>query len=502
VLVTGSLGFIGKHLMEALGRRPGVTAIGYDLGTPPEVLEQALREADVIYHLAGVNRPQNTEEFQTGNAGFTEALCSKLLTLRGLAPFTPAPSSPLPAPRSLPLLVLSSSIQAEVDNPYGQSKRQAEQAVETYALRAAELSSPVSLSAGGEGWGEVESPAPGPAPSVLHPPSSAVPLPLALDGGSSKLGVEPSPSPAPRSIIFRLPNVFGKWCRPNYNSVTATFCHNLAHDLPITISDPAKELELVYIDDVITAFLAVLDQHLTLPAPRSPLPAPCSYLSIPRSFRVTLGDLAARIRSFRDSRNTLVMPSFADDFTRCLYATYLSYLDGPDFAYSLDLKTDNRGCLAEFMKSAAFGQIFVSRTKPGITRGNHYHHTKTEKFLVLEGDALIRFRPILSQEQGVQRAEPGASSTGPAPASPSPLPSTLEIGSSALEVRGSPAASGSASSPLIQHRVSGPDFRVVDIPPGYTHSIENIGTTELVTLFWASEIFDPTHPDTYPMAVK
>jgi UDP-2-acetamido-2,6-beta-L-arabino-hexul-4-ose reductase len=201
--------------------------------------------------------------------------------------------------------------------------------------------------------------------------------------------------------------------------------------------------------------------------PRSPLPAPCSFLSVPRSFRTTLGELADRIRSFRASRKTLLLPSFADDFTRCLYATYLSYLDGPDFAYSLDLKTDNRGCLAEFMKSPAFGQIFVSRTKPGITRGNHYHHTKTEKFLVLEGEAIIRFRPVA--EQGAERPERGIEAL---------------------------------HSPLIEHRVCGRDFRVVDIPPGYTHSIENIGATELITLFWASEIFDPTHPDTYALPVE
>jgi UDP-2-acetamido-2,6-beta-L-arabino-hexul-4-ose reductase len=443
VLVTGANGFIGKHLVEALNRRPNTRVIGYDLGTPPGVLDQGLREADVIYHLAGVNRPQNVEEFQTGNANFTENLCSKLLALRSC----PVPS-PLPSPRSHPLLVLSSSIQAELDNPYGRSKCQAEQAVEAYAAQAASL----------------------------HAPSS--------------------PLPAPRSFIFRLPNVFGKWCRPNYNSVTATFCHNIAHDLPITISDPSKKLELVYIDDVIAAFLSVLDSlpapssKLTPPRspsslcldvgssalqvepssaspPRSPLPAPCSFLSVPRSFRTTLGELADRIRSFRASRKTLLLPSFADDFTRCLYATYLSYLDGPDFAYSLDLKTDNRGCLAEFMKSPAFGQIFVSRTKPGITRGNHYHHTKTEKFLVLEGEAIIRFRPVA--EQGAERPERGIEAL---------------------------------HSPLIEHRVCGRDFRVVDIPPGYTHSIENIGATELITLFWASEIFDPTHPDTYSLPVE
>lgn len=369
ILVTGSAGFIGKHLMEALGRRPDVRVFGYDIGNTVEELDQALAAADVIYHLAGVNRPQNPGEFQTGNVDSTESLCTSLQRLG-----------------RKPTIVLSSSIQAELDNPYGISKRQAEQVLQAWSQRT---------------------------------------------GG--------------RGVIFRLKNVFGKWCRPNYNSVTATFCHNLAHDLPISISDPNKELELVYIDDVIAALTAVLDEKNTADL--------CSYREVPRAFKITLGALAGKIQSFRQSRQSLTLPSFADDFTRRLYATYLSYLEGPDFAYNLDLKTDNRGCLAEVMKSEHFGQIFVSRTKPGITRGNHYHHTKTEKFLVVEGEAVIRFRSI----------QPGGAGERPA---------------------------------IIEHRVSGRDFRVVDIPPGYTHSIENVGSLEMVVLFWASEVFDPANPDT------
>ena len=244
-------------------------------------------------------------------------------------------------------------------------------------------------------------------------------------------------------MIFRLKNVFGKWCRPNYNSVTATFCHNIAHDLPISISDPARELDLVYIDDVIAAFIGCLD---------APGKHGCARREVEPSYRTTLGELAEKIRSFRASRQTLVLPSFEDAFTRRLYATYLSYLEGEAFAYKLEQKADPRGCLAEFMKSAQFGQLFISRTKPGITRGNHYHHTKTEKFLVVEGDAVVRFRPILGGE-------------------------------------------------VIEHSVSGREFKVVDIPPGYAHSIENIGAGELVTLFWASEIFDPTRPDTFGLPV-
>ena len=364
ILVTGSAGFVGKHLMESLGRRPGVQAVGVDIGSKPEDLETALAQADAIFHLAGTNRPQNVEEFTTGNADFTAHICERLQQLG-----------------RHPLIVFSSSIQAALDNPYGVSKRQAEDAISRYA--------------------------------------------------------EEAKAPA---AIFRLRNVFGKWCRPNYNSVTATFCHNIAHDLPISISDPDRELELVYIDDVVAGFLAALDQP--------PAVGTCERREILKFHKITLGGLAEKIRSFRESRKTLLLPDFSDELTKRLYATYLSYLDGSDFGYLLDKKTDPRGCLAEFVKSPAAGQIFVSRTKPGITRGNHYHHTKTEKFMVVEGSAIIRFRHINSQE-------------------------------------------------VIEYPVEGHEFKVVDIPPGYTHSIENVGTAEMVVLFWASEIFNPENTDTY-----
>jgi UDP-2-acetamido-2,6-beta-L-arabino-hexul-4-ose reductase len=405
--------------MEALGRNQTVRAIGYDLGVPDSELDRALGEADVIFHLAGVNRPQNVDEFKQGNTGFTEQICAKLEALK-----------------RTPLVVMSSSIQAELDNPYGISKRMAEKALMAWSERT----------------------------------------------GAT-------------AIVFRLKNVFGKWCRPNYNSVTATFCHNIAHNLPIAISDPARELDLVYIDDVIHALTSVLYPPSSdvrpptsdlrplasdLRPPASdlrPLTSGFSYREVERSFKVTLGDLASKIRSFRESRTTLKLPPMDDAFTRCLYATYLSYLDGPDFSYGLDIKTDPRGSLAEFMKSAPFGQIFVSRTKPGITRGNHYHHTKTEKFLVVEGDAVIRFRKI----------------------DPAACPPSSDLRPLTSDLR--PLAPGS-SQPVIEHKVSGREFKVVDIPPGYTHSIENVGTTEMVVLFWASEIFDPSHPDTFAANVK
>ena len=361
--------------MAWLGRLPEVRVLGFDQENSPQALAEALAEADMVYHLAGVNRPQTEAEFTTGNVDLTAQLCDRLLALGRTTP-----------------IVLSSSIQAELDNPYGVSKRQAEAVVADYAAR-----------------------------SGAH------------------------------VVIYRLKNVFGKWCRPNYNSVVATFCYNIAHDQPITISDPARELELVHVDDVVEAFVAEV---------RSQGSGVC-YKEVAPSYRVTLGQLAHLIRSFRESRRTLHVPDFSDAFTCKLYGTFLSYLGPDDFAYDLTKRTDPRGALAEFVKSEPFGQLFISRTAPGITRGNHYHHTKTEKFLVVEGEAVIRFRAIggRSTEAGGQRSE------------------------------------------VIEYCVSGKDFRVVDIPPGYTHSIENVGEGELVTLFWASEVFDPERPDTQAMAV-
>lgn len=362
-LVTGAEGFIGKHLIEALRRTQAFRTIAVVRATPPAELAAGLREADIVFHLAGANRPADPGEFATVNAGLTRTICT-ILREAG----------------STPQLVFSSSIQAELDNPYGRSKREAEAVLADWSQET---------------------------------------------GGSV--------------VVFRFKNVFGKWCRPNYNSVTATFCHNIAHGLPIEISDPARDIDLVYIDDVIA--------HLVAAVSRPSQPG-VVFAEVNPSHRVTLGAMAEVIRAFRESRRSLQLPSFSDEFTRRLYATYLSYLDSGNFAYSLEQKSDQRGTLAEFIKQQHFGQVFVSRTLPGITRGNHYHHTKTEKFLVLAGEAVIRFRPILRGD-------------------------------------------------VIEYRVSGQEFKVVDIPPGYSHSIENVGGTELVTLFWASEIYDPQKPDVY-----
>lgn len=407
ILVTGAKGFVGRNLVVMLGEQSVVEVVGYDLDDPADVLDNGLAIADVVFHLAGVNRPQKPEDYQAGNTGFTQAICEKLLALG-----------------RKPLIVLSSSIQAELDNPYGLSKRGAE--------------------------------------DVL--------LNFSKETGS-------------RLIIFRMKNVFGKWCRPNYNSAVATFCHNIARNLPITISNRSNVVNLVYVDDVCAAMMEAAG--IVQPSCNHFVPAEDSaFADITPSFQIILGELVDTITAFKETRSSLQVPAFNDPFICRLYATYLSYLEESDFAYGLDIKTDNRGCLAEFLKSPSFGQIFVSRTKPGITRGNHYHHTKTEKFLVVQGQAVIRFRKIESETGSRFKAQD----------------SRLKNDNYTPEMQSSNDENKKPE--VIEYRVSGEEFKVVDIPPGYTHSIENIGTDELVTLFWANQVFDPEKPDTYFESVE
>jgi UDP-2-acetamido-2,6-beta-L-arabino-hexul-4-ose reductase len=368
VVITGAQGFIGKNLAARLSTEDGVQLHLFDADQPEAEMLATVCAADVVYHLAGVNRPQSVEEFEQGNAGLTARICD------GLA-----------ASGRRPKFVLTSSVQAELDNPYGVSKRRAEEVVLNYGR---------------------------------------------LTGAETR--------------VFRLNNVFGKWCRPNYNSVVATFCYNIAHDLPISISDPDRVVNLVYIDDVVDALIAEL-RAITGRADAF------AGADIP-SCQITLAELAGRIESFRDLRENLILPDFASCFNRGLYATYLSYVEPARQRYSLRQRTDPRGTLAEFMKSLNAGQVFLSTTHPGVVRGNHYHHTKTEKFLVLSGEACIRMRQI--SEKTVH-----------------------------------------------EYLVRGEDFAVVDIPPGYTHSIENVGGSELLTLFWSSEVFNPDRPDTYSLPV-
>jgi UDP-2-acetamido-2,6-beta-L-arabino-hexul-4-ose reductase len=329
-------------------------------------LHRELETADVVFHLAGVNRPNDPAAFETENVGLTKKICDRL---RG-AGRTPA-------------IVFASSIQAELSNPYGISKLKAEGVLREFG-----------------------------------------------DGTGASIR------------IFRLKNIFGRWCRPNYNSVTATFCHNIAHDLPITISDPAKQIELTYVDDVVSEFLKQMDSNAWANAP----------VDLP-GHRISLGDLAGRIQAFHDMRISLFSPDFAEPFNRALYATYLSYVPTGALESNLHLRSDERGCLAEFIKSGHMGQVFISRTRPGVSRGNHYHHNKAEKFLVVEGEAIIRIRGV---GEGLVR----------------------------------------------EYRVRGNAFQAIDIPPWFTHSITNVGPGELVSLFWSDEIFDPDRPDTYYLPVE
>ncbi len=376
VLVTGAAGFIGRNLVVAL-RRAQVDVAEIDRHSPPEAWTAGVRGARVLFHLAGVNRAADDAEYHAGNVGPMHAL---LAAMREVAA-SDAQTEP-------PLIVLASSAQASLDNPYGRSKLAAEQALESHAGR----------------------------------------------------GGQPA-------VIYRLPGVFGKWCPPNRHSVVATFCHNIARDLPITITDPARVLELLHVDDVVRTFVG----HVEAPPPGR-RPAGVIRAEVRPTFTITLGELAARIREFRAIRDTCEVPDTGDPLTRRLFGTYTSYLPLASLPYRLEQRTDARGTLAELLKSRHAGQLFVSRTHPGVTRGHHYHDCKVEKFCVLEGEAVIRFR---------------------AP----------------------------ADDQIVEHRVSGTDFIIVDIPPGTAHSIENVGAGELVVLFWASEIFDRDHPDTHSASV-
>lgn len=332
------------------------------------MLKEAVREADVVFHFAGVNRPADPAEFEAANATLTEWICELMA-----------------ASNTRAAIVLASSTQALLNNPYGASKRHAEIALQKFAER----------------------------------------------GG--------------RAVIFRLPNVFGPGCRPNYNSVVATFAHNVAHGLQVDVHDADRELTLVYVHDVARTMIDLMSTSLP--------PGTVTHAQVAPVAQITVGQLARALERYRESRLNAQAPEVSGDFERKLYATYLSYLEPDSFAYSLATKTDNRGSLAEFLKSPSSGQLFISRTKPGQVRGHHYHYTKTEKFFVVEGEGIVRFRRVDGEGE------------------------------------------------ILEYRVTGTEFRVVDIPPDYTHSIENVGSSEMVVLFWASEIFDPDSPDTYPLNV-
>lgn len=361
ILVTGANGFIGKNLCFQLEEQGFTDIIKIGRNDSVEKLNNALEEADFIYHLAGVNRPKVEEEFKEGNADLTAHIVEKLKSIN----------------RSTPIL-LTSSTQAEYSNPYGESKALAEEVVNEYAKQ-------------------------------------------------SKAKV----------YIYRLPNVFGKWCRPNYNSVVATFCYNVVNDLPITVNDPEAKVNLVYIDTVCDHFI----HHLTNDEP-------CGTQAIKPIYPTTVGEIAQALQAFKESKESLITENVGSGFKRALYSTYISYYSPKQFSYNVPAYTDPRGAFCELLKTKDAGQFSFFTAHPGITRGGHYHHTKNEKFLVIKGEAQFRFENILTGER-------------------------------------------------YEQDVTGDDFTVVETVPGWSHDVTNVGESELIVMLWANEIFDRNKPDTF-----
>lgn len=367
ILVTGAKGFIGKNLVSELRNRNYTNIFEYSKETDPSLLDEYCKEADFVFHLAGVNRPKDQSEFMDGNFGFTATLLATLKEYKNTCP-----------------VMISSSIQAELNNPYGKSKKAGEELLFEY---------------------------------------------------SKETGA--------KVFVYRYPNVFGKWCRPNYNSAVATFCHNIAHELSITVNDPSVVMNLVYIDDVVEELINALNGNENSRG---------HFCEVPVIYTITLGEIIDMIYSFKKSREECSIPDMSDAFTKKLYSTYLSYLPEDQFSYALKMNVDQRGSFTEFIKTPDRGQVSVNISKPGITKGNHWHHTKNEKFLVVSGKGVIRFRKIGLDE-------------------------------------------------VIEYYVSGDKMEVVDIPTGYTHNIENLGDTDMVTIMWANEHFNPEKPDTYYLEV-
>ena len=376
VLVTGAKGFVGRNLVSQLhniqsgkARNYGIPVdelivFEYDLDSDPSELDIYCKQADFVFNLAGVNRPEEPSEFMQGNFGFASTLLDTLRKYGNTCP-----------------VMISSSTQASLDNPYGESKRAGEQLMFDY---------------------------------------------------SRETGA--------KVLIYRFPNIFGKWCRPNYNSAIATFCNNIAHDLPIRVNDPAVVMSLVYIDDVVDELIASLngnEHHQE------------GYCEVPVVHTMSLGSIVELIKSFRQMPDTLNVPDLGDAFTKKLYSTYLSYSPKGRFHYPLKMNVDDRGSFTEIIRTTDRGQFSVNISKPGITKGQHWHHTKNEKFVVVGGHGLIQLRKMDTDE-------------------------------------------------VINFEVSGEKIEVVEMIPGYTHNIINLSDTEdLVTFMWCNECFNPDRPDTY-----
>ena len=375
ILVTGAKGFVGRNLVSQLhniqsgkaknyGVFSDMQVFEYDVDSDPCELDVYCKRADFVFNLAGVNRPKDQAEFMQGNFGFASALLDTLKKYNNSCP-----------------VMISSSTQAALDNPYGESKRAGENLLFDYARET-----------------------------------------------------------GARVLVYRFPNVFGKWCRPNYNSAVTTFCNNIAHNLPIQVNDPSVMLHLVYVDDVVDELIAALSGNEHREG---------DYCVVPIVHTVTLGKIVDLLYSFREMSGNLQVPDLGDPFTKKLYSTYLSYFPKDKFSYPLKMNVDSRGSFTEIIRTPDRGQFSVNISKPGITKGQHWHHTKNEKFVVVSGHGLIQLRKIGTDE-------------------------------------------------VLNYEVNGDKIEVVEMIPGYTHNIINLSDTEdLVTFMWCNECFDPARPDTF-----
>ena len=376
ILVTGARGFVGRNLVSQLRNiaegkakwykvaAEGLQVYEYDIDSDPAELEVYCKNADFVFNLAGVNRPQDPKEFMEGNFGFASTLLDTLKKYKNTCP-----------------VMISSSIQAELDNPYGESKRAGEQLMFDYAAET-----------------------------------------------------------GAKVLVYRYPNLFGKWCRPNYNSAVATFCNNIANGLPIQVNDPSVTLRLCYVDDVVDELIAALtgDEHRE-----------GKYCYVPTVHEVKLGEIVELLNKFKAMPETLGVPTLSNGFEKALYSTFLSYFPKEKFSYPVKMNIDSRGSYTELIRSEHNGQFAVNISQPGITKGQHWHHTKNEKFVVVHGHGLIQLRKLGTDE-------------------------------------------------VVEFEVSGDKIEVVEMIPGYTHNIINLSETDdLVTFMWANECFDPSRPDTY-----
>ena len=393
ILVTGAKGFVGRNLVAQLNNIKSGKAkfygdvtvsevFEYDIDSTAEQLDEYCRQADFVFNLAGVNRPQNTEEFMAGNFGFASSLLAALEKYENCCP-----------------VMLSSSIQATLvgryaEGEYGKSKKAGEELFFDYSART-----------------------------------------------------------GAKVLVYRFPNLFGKWCRPNYNSAVATFCNNIANDLPIQVNDRSTQLELLYIDDLVDEMVAALkgeEHHCEFDGVNTVLTESGRYCAAPVTHKVTLGEIVDLLEQFKAQPTTLVMPEIPEgSFAKKLYSTYLSYLPKEKVAFPLKTNVDERGSFTELVKSIGAGQVSINISKPGITKGQHWHNTKWEQFIVVAGHGLIQQRNVLTDE-------------------------------------------------VLEWEVSGDRIEAVQMLPGYTHNIINLSATEdLVTVMWCNECFDPARPDTF-----